>query len=131
MAVVRPVICASSTIHNLVVYRDIAVYSLDNCQLFVTGLDKIVSDSIKLSPGLRILGLSLGSTRLNTVRYMLLDDHLAYVLCQNDGEMSKLVTLSLKDIDAKLPNKTADRLKIQQVNICDRFASFYVTRKFV
>ena len=131
MTVVRPVIRASSTMHNLVVYRDIVVYSLDSGQLFVTGLDTIENDSIKLSPGLSILGSALGSTGLNTGRNMLLDDHMAYVLCQHDGNMSKLVRLSLKDIDAKQPNKTTDSLKIQQVAICDGFASFYVTRKFV
>jgi hypothetical protein len=62
---------------------------------------------------------------------MLLDDHMAYLLCHHDGNMSKLVRLSPKDIDAKQPNKTADSLKIQQVAICDEFASFYVTRKYV
>ena len=81
------------------------VYGLDSCQLFVTDLDTIESDSIKPSPGLSILESALGSTGLNTSSQMVLDDHMAYVLCQHDGGMSKLVRLSLKDIDAMQPNQ--------------------------
>ena len=60
------------------------VYSLDSCQLFVTHLDTIESDSIKLSPGIRILGSAFGSTGLNTGRQMLLYGHMADLLCQHD-----------------------------------------------
>ena len=105
-------------------YRDIVVYSLDRSQLFVTCLDTIESDSIKLSLGLSILGSALGSTGLNTGPCVLLDSQMAYMLCQHDGEMSKLVRLILKDIDAKQPNKITDNLKIQQVAICYGFGSF-------
>ena len=45
--------------------------------------------------------------------------------------MSKLVRLSLKNIDTKQPKKTADSLIIQEVAICDAYALFYVTRKFL
>ena len=34
-------------------------------------------------------------------------------------------------MDAMQPNKSADNINIQQVAICDGFALFYVSRKFI